>query len=116
MAEKAPVTDYQQRVYALLRQIPSGRVSTYAALSKVLSSSPRAVGGALRRNPFAAEVPCHRVISANGYIGGFLGEWHEAPSGINQTKKLELLKQEGVLFTEKGMLVEQSRFWDDFTL
>lgn len=45
-----------------------------------------------------------------------MGEWHEAPSGINQVKKLELLKQEGVVFTEKGMLVEQSRFWDDFTM
>ncbi|KAF2211416.1 hypothetical protein CERZMDRAFT_112528 [Cercospora zeae-maydis SCOH1-5] len=111
-----PVTEYQQRVYALLRQIPAGRVSTYAALSKALSSSPRAVGGALRRNPFAPEVPCHRVISADGYIGGFLGKWQQAPSGINQVKKLELLKQEGVIFNDKGMLVGQSRSWNDFIL
>ena len=55
-----------KRVYALLRQIPSGRVSSYVALSKALSSSPRAVGGALRRNPFAPEVPCHRIICADG--------------------------------------------------
>lgn len=61
-----PVTNYQERVYALLKQIPEGRVSTYAALSKALASSPRAVGGALRTNPFAPEVPCHRVIGANG--------------------------------------------------
>ena len=62
----ANVTPYQSRVYALLNQIPAGKVSTYAALSRALSSSPRAVGGALRRNPFAPEVPCHRVISAGG--------------------------------------------------
>lgn len=55
-----------QRVYALLAQIPRGKVSSYAALSKALSSSPRAVGGALRRNPYAPEVPCHRIICADG--------------------------------------------------
>jgi len=55
-----------KRVYALLCQIPSGKVSSYAALSKAISSSPRAVGGALRRNPFAPDVPCHRIICADG--------------------------------------------------
>lgn len=65
-AKQITVTEYQARVYSLLRQIPEGKISTYAALSKALSSSPRAVGGALRRNPFAPEVPCHRVISADG--------------------------------------------------
>lgn len=45
-----------QRVYALLLQIPPGRISSYAAMAKALNSSPRAVGGALRRNPFAPEV------------------------------------------------------------
>lgn len=60
------VTPYQSRVYTLLQQIPEGKVSTYAALSNALGSSPRAVGGALRRNPFAPEVPCHRIISADG--------------------------------------------------
>jgi O-6-methylguanine DNA methyltransferase len=59
-------TNTSQRVYALLCQIPKGRVSSYACLSKALSSSPRAVGGALRRNPFAPEVPCHRIINADG--------------------------------------------------
>jgi len=45
-----------QKVYALLQQIPSGRVCSYAAMASALNSSPRAVGGALRRNPFAPEV------------------------------------------------------------
>ncbi|KAK3645201.1 hypothetical protein LTR56_009251 [Elasticomyces elasticus] len=108
------ITPYQTRVYALLNQIPKGKVSTYAALSKALDSSPRAVGGALRRNPFAPDVPCHRVISADGYVGGFKGEWQKAPSGINCEKKLALLAEEGVLFTEKGMLIEKVRVWCDF--
>lgn len=66
------VTAFQSRVYTLLQQvsrirlqterkyligeqIPEGKVSTYAALAKALQSSPRAVGGALRNNPFAPE-------------------------------------------------------------
>jgi len=124
-----------KRVYALLCQIPKGRVSSYACLSKALSSSPRAVGGALRRNPFAPEVPCHRIICADGVsassifayndltftncgfgwksIGGFKGEPQDAPSGINQKEKLRLLKSEGVLF-ENGFLVERDRMWNDF--
>ena len=65
-AKQVTVTEYQERVYTLLKQIPEGKVSTYAWLSNALGSSPRAVGGALRRNPFAPEVPCHRVISADG--------------------------------------------------
>ncbi|KAK3631291.1 hypothetical protein LTR56_016926 [Elasticomyces elasticus] len=108
------ITPYQARVYALLNQIPRGKVSTYAALSKALESSPRAVGGALRRNPFAPDVPCHRVISADGYVGGFKGEWQKAPSGINCEKKLALLAEEGVLFTENGMLIEKMRVWSEF--
>ena len=62
----AKVTPFQSRVYALLSQIPPGRVTTYAALSKALNSSPRAVGGALRSNPFAPRVPCHRCIASTG--------------------------------------------------
>jgi methylated-DNA-[protein]-cysteine S-methyltransferase len=65
-AKEVKVTEFQSRVYELLSQIPEGRVSTYAAMSKALDSSPRAVGGACRRNPFAPQVPCHRVIQADG--------------------------------------------------
>lgn len=94
-----------QRVYALLVQIPAGKITSYATLAKVLNTSPRAIGGALRNNPFAPEVPCHRVIAADGYVGGFKGDWEKAPSGINQTMKLELLKGEGVEFDGQGRLL-----------
>jgi hypothetical protein len=49
-------TNVTQRVYALLVQIPSGRITSYKCLSDALNSSPRAIGGALRNNPFAPEV------------------------------------------------------------
>ena len=50
MAKQVKVSEYQTRVYTLLQQIPEGRITTYAALSKALQSSPRAVGGALRNS------------------------------------------------------------------
>lgn len=65
-AAEVKVTEFQSRVYALLKQIPKGKVSTYAEMSKALGSSPRAVGGALRVNPFSPEIPCHRIIQADG--------------------------------------------------
>jgi len=69
MADRQKVTAYQERVYTALQQIPEGRVTTYAAMSKALNSSPRAVGGALRVNPFCPEVPCHRCIASTGVSG-----------------------------------------------
>lgn len=128
------VTDYQSRVYGLLKQIPEGKISTYAMMSQALGSSPRAVGGALRRNPFAPQVPCHRVIQADGvstqprvadeseltgllqYVGGFKGEWQKAPSGLNQTMKLDILAKEGVKFDKDGFLLDKSRLWSNFNV
>ncbi|KAK6332087.1 hypothetical protein TWF718_002621 [Orbilia javanica] len=108
------ITDYQKKVYALLLQIPPGKISTYAHLSAALSSSPRAVGNALRRNPYAPDVPCHRVIATTGYIGGFKGDWNDAPSGINIELKMELLEGEGVTFDKNGFIEEKGRIWKDF--
>jgi len=51
------------------------------------------------------------VIAANGYVGGFLGDWQKAPSGFNQMKKLELLKEEGVFFTPDGHLIAREGIW-----
>ena len=98
-------TAFEQRVYAALRTVPSGRVTTYAALARALGiRSPRAVGGALRRNPFAPEVPCHRVIRSDGAIGGFRGR----TGGAAVREKRARLAAEGVCF-RRGLLVERWR-------
>lgn len=76
-----------------------------------MGTSPRAIGGALRSNPFAPDVPCHRIISASGHIGGYMGDWHNAPSGINRDRKRDLLRDEGVLFDEDDILIETSAKW-----
>lgn len=83
---------FAETVYQACSKIPKGRVSTYGAIARYLHSAPRAVGQALKRNPYAPKVPCHRVISSDGKIGGFMGE----SSGPEITRKISLLKEEGV--------------------
>ncbi|MBS3148714.1 MGMT family protein [Candidatus Woesearchaeota archaeon] len=94
------MTYFQQKVYSLCEQIPKGKVSTYGELARALNSSPRAVGQALKCNPFAPKVPCHRVVSADGRIGGFMGQM----KGKAIEKKIVLLKSEGVIVSSDGIL------------
>ena len=89
------VTVFQEKVYAAVKRIPQGKVTTYKLLAReVHCRSSQAVGQALKRNPFAPMVPSHRVIFSNLSIGGFAGQIH----GDEITRKKMLLKQEGVLF------------------
>lgn len=48
------------------------------------------------------------------YIGGYLGDWKNVPSGQNCEKKLELLEGEGVKFDLEGMLVDRDTIWSSF--
>lgn len=64
---------FQKKVWAAIRQIPYGHVSTYGTLAHEVDSAPRAVGGACGRNPIPIIVPCHRVLAANGALGGYSG-------------------------------------------
>ncbi len=67
-------TDFESRVYRTISRIPRGRVSTYKIVAARLHcGSCQAVGQALRRNPFAPKVPCHRVIASDLTLGGFAG-------------------------------------------
>ena len=69
------ITSFQRRVYLALLDVPAGTTITYGELAKRIGCrSAQAIGQALRRNPFAPEVPCHRVVAANGSLGGYMGE------------------------------------------
>lgn len=94
------LTPYRKRLYGALLSVPKGRYTTYAVLSDFLGSSARAVGSGMRNNPFAPDVPCHRVLASDGSIGGFGGSW--GADGENTGKKHELLNKEGVKFDSKG--------------
>ncbi|KAI1135359.1 methylated-DNA--cysteine S-met [Hypoxylon sp. FL0543] len=98
-------TPFEKKVWSLLCQIPRGHVSTYGLLSAHLGSSPRAVGNALRRNPFAPEVPCHRVVATNKTLGGFKGKWPKDGEGITIDEKRRLLRGEGVKIDDKGRVL-----------
>lgn len=71
------------RVMREMTAIPYGRTRTYGELAAALDSAPRAVGGACGRNPVPLVVPCHRVIRADGGLGGF-----SSPGGVALKRRL----------------------------
>lgn len=116
-ANEKRLTAFRKRVLKLLCQVPSGKYTTYAAISDAINASAdktdgtgksgktcaRAIGSAMRNNPFAPLVPCHRVLATGGKIGGFGGEWGD--EGKHALKKREMLRSEGVRFDGKGKVV-----------
>lgn len=83
------MTIFEKNVYKITAQIPKGKVTTYKIIAEILKSSPRAVGNALAKNPYAPKVPCHRVIRSDLKIGGFNGQ-------KDGTVKTNLLKAENI--------------------
>ena len=89
----APVgSEFQQRVWAALREIGYGETASYGQVAVRLGMTPaasRAVGLANGRNPVPIVVPCHRVIGANGTLTGYAG-------GLPRKQLLLALEQEGL--------------------
>ena len=67
------ISDFDRGVYEVARSIPPGRTLTYGEIAKRIGEpgAARAVGKALGSNPFPIVVPCHRVLGADGKVGGF---------------------------------------------
>lgn len=86
-------TEFQQRVWRTLRKIAWGRTWSYAQVARAIGNpkAVRAVGGACGANPIPVLTPCHRVLAANGGLGGFSG-------GLNW--KRALLKREGIRLSD----------------
>jgi methylated-DNA-[protein]-cysteine S-methyltransferase len=87
-------THHRLAVWEAMQRIPAGRTRTYGELARELGSSARAVGGACGANPLPVVVPCHRVIAANGALGGFMGARDD---GFELGIKRWLLGHEGAL-------------------
>ena len=68
-------TPFQQKVWAELRTVGHGETITYGELARRLgdANAARAVGAANGKNPLPLVVPCHRVVAANGKLGGYSG-------------------------------------------
>ena len=96
------LTDLQRRVLKLLTKIPKGKVTTYREIAVALGNPrlSRIVGNAVRENPYPVTIPCHRVIRSSGEVGGYDGQ----VTGKNVTKKIELLRNEGVVVDDNGKI------------
>ena len=92
LEQSTKITPFQRKVYMELLNVPTGATITYGELARRIGCrSAQAVGQALKRNPFAPEVPCHRVIAANGSLSGYFGE------------------REGEMIERKGKLLNEER-------
>jgi len=84
---------FREQVWAELRQIPYGKLTTYGGIARILAErtgrrvSAQAVGGAVGHNPISILIPCHRVVGMDGSLTGYAG-------GLD--KKIALLTLEGV--------------------
>ena len=86
-------TDFQKKVWEILRTIPYGHTMTYGEIARQLAAekgssrmSAQAVGGAVGRNPISILVPCHRVVGASGSLTGYAG-------GLDRKVKLLTLEK-----------------------
>lgn len=77
-------TTHQRRVWQAIKIIPSGSTCSYADIAAKLRSAPRAVGQACGANRLPIVIPCHRVISRNGEIGGFMNASNGFPLDIKR--------------------------------
>lgn len=88
--KKYPI--FYQKVWEACARIPKGETRTYGWIAKEIGhpKAARAVGTALGANPFAPDIPCHRVKRSDGGWGGYSGE-----GGIKT--KMKLLREEGAI-------------------
>lgn len=101
-------TNYFERVYAIVKRIPYGKVTTYGAIAKHIGSpqSARMVGWALNQSHYLSEyIPAHRVINRNGIL---TGKNHFRHENLMQ----ELLESEGITVINNQVQNFRTLFWD----
>ena len=94
--------NFFERVYEVVKGIPSGTVMSYGQIAKILLSPhcSRQVGWALHVNPEPGVIPCHRVVDR-------FGRPSKAFAFGGENKQVELLKSEGVEFDKNGCVLPQ---------
>lgn len=88
---------WDRAVLAAVRDVPHGRTASYGDIARRIGAprAARAVGGALGRNPISLVIPCHRIIAADGTLGGYGGTgWIDRDRALS--RKEALLLREGV--------------------
>ncbi len=86
-----------EKVYKKLLQVPKGKITTYGELAKAvgLQNGQRAIGKIMNKNPYPVIIPCHRVVSSNGTIGGY---------AFGQDVKTNMLTKEGIKIYNRKIL------------
>lgn len=95
-----------EKIYAVVQQIPEGKVSTYGQVAK-LAGNPRwarVVGAALHVNPAFGEIPCHRVVNR---VGRTAPAFAFGGSDVQRA----MLGAEGVTFLSDGTVDMKKHFW-----
>jgi methylated-DNA-protein-cysteine methyltransferase-like protein len=97
---------FPQQVYALVRQVPPGCVTTYGAIAYLLGNPRKArqVGWAMAATPPGARIPAHRVVRASGALAG-----GDAFGG--EAVQRALLEAEGVTFRDDGCVDLDNHLW-----
>ncbi len=78
-----------KKIYKKLLQVPEGKVTTYGELAKAVgfTNGQRAVGKIMNKNPYPVIIPCHRVVKADGQVGGY---------AYGKKVKINMLEKEGI--------------------
>jgi len=81
----------RERIYSIVKQIPTGKVTTYGQIARMADTGPRAVGTLLHQNDDPKNYPCHRVVHSDGSL---------APGYVfgGSEEQLRRLKKEEVVF------------------
>lgn len=101
-------SDFFERVWAVVVQIPYGRVSSYGAIAEYLGSksSSRVVGYAMNAShTTTTDIPAHRVVNRNGLLSG---KHHFGAPGIMQ----QLLESEGIEVVDDTIIDFKKHFWN----
>ena len=94
---------FSNKCYQIIKTIPIGKVTTYKDIAQALNTKAyRAVGNAMNKNPHDTEVyPCHRVVSADGRIGGY---------AQGTVAKIKRLKSEGIIIQNNKIDLDKFGF------
>ncbi|OYX85318.1 MAG: cysteine methyltransferase [Flavobacteriales bacterium 32-34-25] len=107
MIETIDKTNFFERVYDVVRQIPHGRVTSYGAIAKYLGAarSARMVGWAMNASHTMEDVPAHRVVNRKGLL---TGKFHFDGTNLMQ----QLLENEGIKVVENQIVDFEKYFWE----
>lgn len=93
------ITSFQRQVYRAALKIPLGETRSYQWVACAIGhpQAVRAVGQALKRNPFPLLIPCHRVIRRDGSLGGYAGKYDGKKEKLLRLEKNIALKLKNII-------------------